>query len=103
MDVQDMTDLIYARDAYKGMNKSLHGEEMALEFHKGYLGAIGRISRVIERNVPEKWKKEDGSIMKILDTVLLSPEKRASLLLGEDKGSKLGEEEMPVQTNFKKN
>lgn len=81
MDVQDMADLICARDAYKAMNKSLHGEEMALGFHEGHLGALGRIFRVIERNMSEKWKKDDDDAVKILDDISLAPNMRAEILM----------------------
>ena len=90
MDLQDMADLIYARDAYKDMNKSLHGAEMALAFHEGQLGALGRVFRVIDRNVSEKWKKDDSGVMQILDAITLTPEERAGLLL-EDKSRIRGE------------
>lgn len=85
MDIRDMSDLIYVRDAYKAMNKTLHGEEMVLGFHEGYLGALGRVFRVIERNISGKWKNDDDSAMRILDAISLSPEERARLLLEEGK------------------
>lgn len=81
MTEQDMADLIRIRDAYKGMNKSLLGEEMALVFNEGYLGELGRIYQVIDRNVSEQWKKDDNSPIKILDAVSLSSEERARLVL----------------------
>jgi len=91
MDIRDMSDLICVRDAYKAMNKSLHGEEMVLGFHEGYLGALGRVFRVIERNISKKWKKDDDSAMRILDAISLRPEERARLLLDEGK-CRIGEE-----------
>lgn len=71
--------LYYARDAYREMNKSLHGEEMALGFHEGYLGALGRIFRVIERNMSEKWRQDDNSAIRILDAISLTPKERARI------------------------
>lgn len=99
MDIQDMSDLIYVRDAYKAMNKSLHGEEMVLGFHEGYLGALGRVFRVIERNISEKWKNDDDSAMRILDAISLSPEERARLLLDEEK-CRIGEGEVLKKYEF---
>lgn len=83
MDVQDMADLIYVRDAYKTMNRSLLGEEMVLGFNEGHLGAMGRVFRVIERNISEKWNEDDDGAMKILDDTSLAPEVRAEVLLAE--------------------
>lgn len=83
MDVQDMADLIYIRDAYKALNKSLFGSEMTLVFYEGHMGALGRVFRVIERNVSDKWKKDDDGAMKILDDISLAPEIRAEILLKE--------------------
>lgn len=83
MDVQDMADLIYIRDAYKSLNKSLFGAEMTLVFYEGYMGALGRVFRVIERNVSDKWKKDDDGAIRILDDTSLSPETRAEILLEE--------------------
>lgn len=85
MDIHDMADLICVRDAYKAMNKSLLGEEMVLGFHEGYLGTLGRIFRVIERNVAEKWKQDNNGAIRMLDAISLTPEERARLLLEEDK------------------
>lgn len=83
MDVQDMADLIYIRDAYRAMNKLLHGEEIAFGFHEGCIGTLGRVCRVIGKNVSLKWKKDDDGAMEILDDILLAPEKRAEILLKE--------------------
>lgn len=101
MDIQDMSDLIYVRDAYKEMNKSLHGEEMVLGFHEGYLGALGRVFRVIERNISGKWKKDDDSAMRILDAISLSPEERTRLLLEGEK-CMIGEGEVLKKYEFNK-
>lgn len=81
MDVQDMVDLIYIRDAYRLMNKLMHGEEIAFGFHEGCIGALGRVCRVISKNVSENWKKDDDGAMKILDDTSLTPETRAKMLL----------------------
>ncbi|MCM1233294.1 MAG: hypothetical protein NC489_24515 [Ruminococcus flavefaciens] len=78
-----MTDLICIRDAYRAMNKLLHGEEIAFGFHEGCIGALGRVCRIIGRNVSEKWKKDDDGAMEILDDISLTPEKRAEILLEE--------------------
>lgn len=83
MDVQDMADLIYIRDAYKSLNASLFGAEVTLVFYEGYMGALGRVYRVIERNVSDKWKKDDDGAMRILDDTSLTPETRAEMLLEE--------------------
>lgn len=83
MDVQDMADLIYIRDAYRAMNKLLHGEEIAFGFHEGCIGALGRVCRIISKNVSHKWKKDDDGAMGILDDISLAPEKRAEILLKE--------------------
>lgn len=83
MDVKDMADLIYIRDAYRAMNKLLHGEEIAFGFHEGCIGALGRVCRVIGKNVSPKWKKNDDGVMGILDDISLAPEKRAEILLKE--------------------
>lgn len=101
MDLQDMTDLIFVRDAYKAMNKSLHGEEMAFGFHEGYLGAMGRIFRVIEQNMPEKWRQDDNNAIRILDAISLHPEERARLLLADGK-SRIGEEVLMGKYKFQK-
>lgn len=82
MTKQDMADLIRIRDAYESMNKSLLGKEVALLFHEGYLGELGRIFQVIDRNVSDKCKQDDDGPIKILDTVSLTPEERAKLVLG---------------------
>jgi len=83
MDVQDMADMIYIRDAYRAMNKLLHGEEIAFGFHEGCIGALGRVCRVIGKNVSPKWKMDDDGAMRILDDISLAPEKRAEILLKE--------------------
>ncbi len=83
MNVQDMADLIYIRDAYRAMNKLLHGEEIAFGFHEGCIGALGRVCRVIGKNVSPKWKKDDNGAMEILDDTSLTPETRAEMLLEE--------------------
>lgn len=83
MNLQDMADLICIRDAYRSMNKLLHGEEIAFGFHEGCIGALGRVCRIIGRNVSVKWKKDDDGAMEILDDISLTPEKRAEMLLEE--------------------
>ena len=83
MDVQDMADLIYIRDAYKSLNESLFGAEVTLVFYEGYMGALGRVFRVIERNVSDRWKKDDDGAMRILDDTSLTAEERATMLLEE--------------------
>lgn len=84
MDIRDMADLICIRDAYKSLNKSLFGSEMTLGFHEGNFGAMGRVLRVIERNLPKKLRKNDyKKAMKILDDASISPEARAKRLLGK--------------------
>lgn len=102
MALQDMTDLIYARDAYREMSKSLHGEEMALGFHEGYLGALGRIFRVIERNMSEKWRQDDNSAIRILDAISLTPKERARILLDDSKYRFNGEEVIMGKYKFPK-
>ncbi len=71
-----MADLICIRDAYKAMNKSLLGEETALVFNEGgSRKSWVKIFQVVEkRNVSDKWKQDDNSPIKILDTVSLTPE-----------------------------
>lgn len=79
-----MADLIYIRDAYKSLNRSLFGDEMILTFHEGDFGALGRVLRVIERNISEKRKKNDfKKAMKILDDISILADDRARLLLGK--------------------
>lgn len=96
MDKQDMTDLICIRDSYKALNKSLHGEEKILEFNEGHLGALGRVCRVIERNVSESWQKDYDAAVRLLDVVSLTPEERAEILLGENRHRPNEEKEVLV-------
>ncbi len=40
--VQDMTELLYINDAYYKINTAIFGEEIAISFHEGSLGAEER-------------------------------------------------------------
>lgn len=82
--LEDMTQLIYVLDAYKSLNKSLLGDEMVLSFQEGYLGALGRIYKVIGNHISEELRvgESSGGGM-ILSDVSLEPEERAKRLLGK--------------------
>lgn len=82
LSLQDMIDLIRIHDAYKGLSKALFGVEISLMHYEGYMGALGRIYDVIERNVLESMKPI--STETLADTSI-EPEIRAKmLLLGEN-------------------
>lgn len=84
LSIKDMTDMVYAYDAYIAINKALFGEEFYLGFYEGNWGALGRIFNVIERNVVDELKKDDFKEAKaILDSSSLTPEDRATKLLGQ--------------------
>ena len=77
-----MTELIQIHDAYKALNTALFGGEMLLMYYEGYMGALGRIYEVIDRNVLESMKADSTEIL--ADTSM-EPEKRARMLLqGKD-------------------
>lgn len=83
MSEQDMADLIYIHDAYKALNIGLFGKEMALMFHEGAIGALGRIYQVIDNNVSENMKSVSTEIL--ADTSI-EPEMRAKMLLQGNHG-----------------
>lgn len=77
-----MTELIQIHDAYKALNTAMFGGEMSLMYYEGYMGALGRIYEVIDRNVRESMKPVSTEIL--ADTSM-EPGKRAKmLLLGKD-------------------
>ena len=71
-------------------------------FHEGYLGALGRIFRVIERNMSEKWRQDDNSAIRILDAISLTPKERARILLDDSKYRLNGEKVMMGKYKFPK-
>lgn len=82
IDERDMTDLIYIHDAYNVINEALFGSEMALGFNEGNFGILSRVYRVIERNVAEELKKNNGDeFCEILMDTSRTPKERAKLLL----------------------
>lgn len=78
LNIQDMTELIRIHDAYKGLSKALFGVEISLMYYEGYIGALGRIYEVIDRNVLESMKPTSSEIL--ADTSI-GPEIRAKMLL----------------------
>ncbi len=82
LSTQDMIELIYILDAYKALNTALFGDEVSLMEYEGYMGALGRIYRVIDNNIPLNMKTVANEI---LTDTSIEPEKRAKVLLqGED-------------------
>ena len=82
LSTQDMMELIYILDAYKALNTALFGDEMSLMEYEGYMGALGRIYRVIDNNIPLNMKTVANEI---LTDTSIEPEKRAKVLLqGKD-------------------
>lgn len=82
LSIRDMTELIQIHDAYKALNTAMFGGEMSLMYYEGYMGALGRIYEVIDRNVRESMKPVSTEIL--ADTSM-EPGKRAKmLLLGKD-------------------
>lgn len=78
LSLQDMIDLIRIHDAYKGLSKALFGVEISLMYYEGYMGEMGRIYEVIDRNVLESMKDTSSEIL--ADTSI-EPEIRAKMLL----------------------
>lgn len=78
MDIETMTELIRIHDAYKAFNAVMLGTEMSLGFDEGYIGALGRIYGVIEKNVPEKMEAVSTEILADTST---EPKMRAKMLL----------------------
>lgn len=82
LSIRDMTELIRIHDAYKALNTALFGGEMLLMYYEGYMGALGKIYEVIDRNVLESMKPDSTEIL--ADTSM-EPEIRAKMLLqGKD-------------------
>ena len=73
-----MTELIRIHDAYKGLNTTLYGSELVLDFDVGYIGALGRIYKVIDDNVP---KSMQSVSTEILADTSIEPKTRAKMLL----------------------
>lgn len=78
LDLRDMTELIRIHDAYKGLNTALYGSELVLGFDGGYIGALGRIYKVIDDNIPKCMQPVSAEI---LSKISIEPEERAKLLL----------------------
>lgn len=78
--LQDMTELIRIHDAYKALNTALYGSELVMDFEKGYIGALGRIYKVIDDNVPKCMKSVSTDI---LSKTSIEAGERAKMLLGE--------------------
>lgn len=78
LSVRDMTELIRIHDTYKALNNALFGGEQILGLDRGYIGALGRIYKVIDDNIPECM--QPGSIEILADTSI-EPEQRAKMLL----------------------
>lgn len=51
LSIQDMTELIQIHEAYKALNTALFGGEVSLMYYEGYIGALGRIYEIIDRNI----------------------------------------------------
>lgn len=81
LNIQDMTELIRIHDAYKGLSKALFGVEISLMYYEGYMGELGRIYEVINRNVLESMKDTSSEIL--ADTSI-DPEIRANVIAGEN-------------------
>lgn len=81
LSIKTMADLIRIHDAYKALNKALFGTEMTLLFHEGYIGALGRIYKVIGNHTTENMKSVSTQIL--ADTSI-EPEMRAKMLLQGD-------------------
>lgn len=83
LSMSDMTELIRIHDAYKALNSALFGGELALGFDSGYIGALGRIYKVIDDNIPRSMK---SASTEILGDTSIEPEQRAEMLLqGKDR------------------
>ncbi|MCI8338302.1 MAG: hypothetical protein HFH62_06400 [Lachnospiraceae bacterium] len=81
--LQDMTELLYINDAYYKINTAIFGEEIAISFHEGSLGALSRIHNLIERNASDKFKQHNHKKLgAIADDTSKTPEERAKILLG---------------------
>lgn len=81
--VQDMTELLYINDAYYRLNATLLGEETAISFREGNLGALSRVHNIIERNAIDEFKQNDyKGVWIIADDTSKTPEERAKILLG---------------------
>lgn len=78
LSIQDMAELIRIHDAYKELNSALFGGEMVLGFDSGYIGALGRIYKVIDDNIP---KCMESNSTEILADTSIEPEQRAKMLL----------------------
>ena len=78
LSLQDMTDLIRILDAYKGLSEALFGVEISLMCYEGYMGELGRLYEVIDRNVLESMKPTSTEIL--ADTSI-EPGIRAKMLL----------------------
>lgn len=76
--VRDMTELIQLHDTYKSLNSALFGGELVLGFDSGYIGALGRIYKVIDDNIP---KCMQSNSTEILADTSIEPEQRAKMLL----------------------
>ena len=83
LSISDMTELIRIHDAYKALNSALLGGELSLGFDSGYIGALGRIYKVIDDNIPRSMK---AASIEILGDTSIEPEQRAKMLLqGKDR------------------
>lgn len=78
LSVRDMTELIQIHDTYKSLNSALFGGEMVLGFDSGYIGALGRIYKVIDDNIP---KCMQSNSTEILADTSIEAEQRAKMLL----------------------
>lgn len=83
LSISDMTELIWIHDTYKALNSALLGGELSLGFDSGYIGALGRIYKVIDDNIPRSMK---AASIEILGDISIEPEQRAKMLLqGKDR------------------
>lgn len=78
LSINDMAELIRIHDTYKALNSVLFGGEMVLGFDSGYIGALGRIYKVIDDNIPDNMK---SASTEILAETSIQPEIRAKMLL----------------------
>ena len=76
--IRDMAELIRIHDTYKALNSALFGGEMVLGFDSGFIGALGRIYKVIDDNIPDNMK---SASTEILAETSIQPEIRAKMLL----------------------
>ncbi|MCI8564110.1 MAG: hypothetical protein HFH69_11455 [Lachnospiraceae bacterium] len=78
LSISDMAELIRIHDTYKALNSALLGGELSLGFDSGYIGALGRVYKVIDDNIPRSMK---AASIEILGDTSIEPEQREKMLL----------------------